>query len=278
MIENEIKNIGKLFLPPVIADFIKYYKRFNQIKVLKEERKIKNTPRFTIGETSILGKPLQYSDSVSFLFIYNEVFKKEVYRFRSNLQSPYIIDAGANIGLSVIYFKQLYPSAEIIAFEPDSTVYDILEYNIDSFDFKDVKLIKKGLWNSVTTLNFYSEGADGGRIATSIDREKLIEVQTDRLYKYLDRRVDFLKIDIEGAEYRVLEDSQDYLENVQNIFVEFHSFIGKEQYLPELLNLLKKAGFRLNINTPGLVSVNPLMQVETYLGMDMQLNIYGYRE
>lgn len=278
MINDRIINIVRLFLPPIIIAFFKIFSGFKNLKAEKEEREIGKLPRFTAGVTNILERPLKFSDSASFLFIYNEVFKKEIYKFRSTSQVPYIIDAGANIGLSVIYFKQLFPDAKIVAIEADAFVFEILKSNVDSFQYKNVKLVKRALWNVNTILEFHSEGADGGRIATLADTKKVIDVQTDRLYKYLDRKVDFLKIDIEGAEYKVLEDSKGYLENVQNIFVEYHSFVGREQELPELLDLLKNAGFRLSINTPGLVSGNPLVKIKSYLGMDMQLNIYGYRE
>jgi hypothetical protein len=47
--------------------------------------------------------------------------------------------------------------------------------------------------------------------------------------------------------------------------------------LPELLAILKDAGFRLHISSPGLVSKNPFIHLKTYAEMDNQLNIYGYR-
>jgi hypothetical protein len=62
------------------------------------------------------------------------------------------------------------------------------------------------------------------------------------------------------------------------IFIEYHSFSGQEQFLPELLGVLKSAGFRLNINAPGLTSMSPFMKLNEYNGMDMQLNIYGMRK
>lgn len=280
MVDNRIKKVIKLFLPPVIIPFLKNFSGLKDLKVEKEERKIGRLPRFTAGITNILGKPLKFSDSASFLFIYNEVFKKEIYKFRSTSQVPYIIDAGANIGLSVIYFKQLFPGAEIVAIEPDTFIFETLKCNIDSFQYENVELVNRALWDEDTILKFHSEGADAGRIATSIDKGKLIQVQAERLAKYLAERnrIDFLKMDIEGAEYKVLMDSKNYLNKVQNIFVEYHSFIGKDQDLPELLEILKGAGFRLNINTPGLVSASPFMKINASLGMDMQLNIYGYRE
>ena len=109
------------------------------------------------------------------------------------------------------------------------------------------------------------------------DTGKIIEVETIRLRDYLIRKVDFLKIDIEGAENEVIEDIKDLLHHVERIFVEFHSFNNKEQMLPEILAILKNAGFRLHISSPGLVSKNPFVKLNSYANMDNQLNIYGFR-
>jgi FkbM family methyltransferase len=171
----------------------------------------------------------------------------------------------------------LYPNSKIIGFEPDDKVFKALEQNIKSFNLSDVELIKKACWNEETTLKFYSEGADGGRVAKDFDKEQIIEVQTIGLRKFLDKKVDFLKIDIEGAEVEVLHDISDLLVNVEKIFVEYHSFVEKEQMLPEIFATLKGAGFRLHVSSPGLISLSPFLKLNTYADMDNQLNIYGFR-
>ncbi|MCS6796374.1 MAG: FkbM family methyltransferase [Raineya sp.] len=251
-----------------------YRKRFEK---QKELNRIAQIPRFIEGETNMLGGLVKFVDSASFGFIYHEIFEREIYKFQTENSRPYIIDAGANIGLSVIYFKKLYPNAEIIAFEPDNKVFEILLFNIKSFGFENVQLIQKALWNEETTLRFYSEGADGGRIATQADSEKLIEVSTCRLRNFLNRKVDLLKIDIEGAEITVMEDCIDLLHNVERLFVEYHSFVGKEQKLYKLLEILEKAGFRYQIQHVGVFSPHPFINISEYANMDLQLNIFAYR-
>jgi FkbM family methyltransferase len=171
----------------------------------------------------------------------------------------------------------LFPDSEIVAFEPDDKVFDVLQLNIKAFNLTNVALIKKACWHSETVLNFFSEGADGGRAASEFDEKDIIQVETIRLRKFLNNKVDFLKIDIEGAENEVLHDIHDLLHNVERLFVEFHSFVGREQMLPEILTILKRADFRLHISSPGLISKNPFIQLNTYANMDNQLNIYGFR-
>ncbi len=234
--------------------------------------------RFKAGFYFQKGKKIKYVDAASFAFIYEELFYKQIYKFECSTSTPYIIDAGANIGLSIIYFKTLYPNAEIVAFEPDDKVFETLEYNIKGFDFSNVTLVKKALWNKETFLEFMSEGADGGRIAVDGDDKKIIKVPAQSLRSYLNKKVDFLKIDIEGAECIVLEDCADLLHHVDKIFVEFHSFINNPQNLQKILSILHSAGFRYNIQHIGVFSPNPFINIYNYSGMDNQLNIFAFKE
>lgn len=238
---------------------------------------LKELPRYTETTIQLCGKKLLIPDNASFLFLYEELFEKEIYKFNSPKNNPFIIDCGCNIGLSIIYFKTLYRDAEIIGFEPDSRIFNILEENVKTFEITNTTLVNKAVWDSDISVNFFSEGADAGRVVINDDADNIVQVNTARLRRYLEREVDLLKIDIEGSEYTVLKDCSDKLSNVRHIFVEYHSFIGREQNLPELIGLLKKSGFRLYMNTPGFSSLKPFVKINTYSGMDMQLNIYGYR-
>jgi len=233
--------------------------------------------RYEPCEVTLFGTKIRILDSESYIFQKNEILVGEIYKFNSNLESPFIIDCGANIGLSTIYFKRIFPQAKVIAFEPDKRVFDVLHNNLQQFGFNDVELVPKGVWSSETVLTFFSEGSDAGRIAQGESAENEIQINTTLLSSYLDREVDLLKLDIEGAEFEVLRECSSHLHNVKNIFVEFHSFSGREQLLSEILAILKKAGFRVNISSPGLHSAHPFIKRTEYLGMDMQLNIFGYR-
>ena len=242
-----------------------------------EKIRLQNWPRYRETEAVLLGRKIKIPDIASFQFMKHELFDQQIYKFNTDSKIPYIIDCGANIGLSIIYFKQLFPDAKIIGFEPDDKIFKILQHNIELFKLSNVELIKKSCWNKETILKFYSEGADGGRAAKNFDIENIIEVETVRLRRYLNKKVDFLKIDIEGAENEVLNDIYDLLTNVDKIFVEYHSFVGNEQMIPEILTILKDAGFRLHISSPGLISPTLFIAIKSYANMDNQLNIYGIR-
>lgn len=265
MIASPLRHLGKLLLQ---SDYRRHY-------FLRQN--LRNIPRYTPSSIKLFGADIQLVDSASFLFMYKEIFEQQIYRFKTQNQKPLIIDAGANIGLSILYFKQVYPNSHIVAFEPDIKVFNILKKNVDIYALSDVTLVNKAVWSSETILEFMVEGADAGRV-THIELEKeTYQVSTTRLREYLSKPVDFLKLDIEGAETEVIKDCQDLLFNVNNLFVEYHSFVDEEQTLYIILNILHEAGFRLHIHPP-LTSPQPFYYRYVNLGMDMQLNIFAFRE
>lgn len=211
-----------------------------------------------------------------FLHSVREIFVDEVYRYIPSGNSPVIIDCGANIGLSVVYFKELCPAAKIVAFEPDPAVFDLLRKNVFERGYKDVELINEAVWVDNSTLNFSAEGALGGKISDDELKSELISVQGRRLRNLLDGDIDFLKLDIEGAEYSVLEDCKDLLVNVSNLFVEYHCDPDEHQRLHNILDWISKAGFRYYVTEASPVQPHPFIsrRAEPF---EMQLNISCYR-
>ncbi len=101
-------------------------------------------------------------------------------------------------------------------------------------------------------LNFSASGNLGGslthnKLGQEVSENNSLPVSAIRLYDLLDKEIDFLKIDIEGAEIEVLKDCEDRLKNVVNIFVEYHSNPNDKQELDAVLSILTNAGFRYDI-------------------------------
>src|SRR5438105_2732424 len=95
------------------------------------------TPRHTPRRVRVHGWELDVVDVASFLAAYGSIFVNHCYAFRSGTQSPLILDCGANIGLSTLYFKRAFPNARIIAFEPDPRVYEALVHNVHGNGYSD---------------------------------------------------------------------------------------------------------------------------------------------
>lgn len=248
----------------------------------EEISRLQSLGKFTSGSTHLLGPTTYFCDAPTFLWGYKEIFQDEIYHFKPERPAPKIIDCGANIGLAVLYWKQRFPDAEIIAFEPDPVAYESLSRNVKSHGLAKVGTIAKGVWKSKGEVVFCSEGSTAGRlkdvseIAPSDRPSQTVNVPVVRLRDFLTESVDLLKIDIEGAEHDVLTDCSDLLTNVQNLFVEYHSFPGENQKLSEILHILSSNNFRYHIK-PGFHVNRPFTERKSHVGMDNQVNIYAYK-
>lgn len=230
------------------------------------------------GQISLFGSPFYYQHGRAFYDTYQEIFIQEIYRFKSQTDKPLIIDCGANIGLSLLFFSRYYPKAKIIAFEPDNSVLPCLRENIKHSKLKQVELHERAVWDSVTELKFYTDKGMGGRVETAFENQQAVIISTVRLRDLLQEPIAMLKMDIEGAEYKVLKDCADVLCNVSCLFVEYHSFIGEEQHLDDILGILKRAGFRYHLKesfSRKKPFINRHILCEKF---DMAINVFAYRD
>lgn len=240
-----------------------------------EERRLGSLPRFQPTETNFLGHRLSVPDAATYLASKAEIFGKGAYQFAAACPAPRIIDCGANIGLATIFFKTRHPAATVTAFEPDPNLFVALEKNVAAFGFAGVTLRRAAVWVENGSLTFHQEGGHSGRIAQTND-DRLIQTPCVRLRDLLCERVDFLKVDVEGAELELLADCRDLLGNVEQLFVEYHSFADRPQRLDELLLLLREVGFRYDIKEE-FGSPKPFVETRTQVGFDLQLSIACHR-
>jgi FkbM family methyltransferase len=232
--------------------------------------------RFVEGKVSLFDHKVEFSDQYGFLHSVEEIFKDEIYRFDTNTAQPLIIDAGANFGLSVIYFKRLHPDCRIIAFEPDPKIFRLLERNVQSQNFDGVELRNTAAWIADDVLSFFAEGSlAGSTVVNYTGAGHHVTVKAERLKLLLqEKEVEFLKLDIEGAENSVLPDIAPELKRVRALFFEYHSIAQKPQQLDGLLRIVSEAGFRYVIKS-ALAPRYPFLQ--TLSPFDLQLNIFCYR-
>src|SRR5262245_6977657 len=78
----------------------------------------------------------------SFVYMFEEIFAKASYSFHSDTDRPLIFDCGSNIGMSVLFFKKLYPTARITAFEPDPRILTppIKDWSLSTLKDKLIKI------------------------------------------------------------------------------------------------------------------------------------------
>ena len=153
----------------------------------------------------------------------------------SNIQkNPVIIDLGSNVGSSIVYFKDNYPTSTIHGFEPSSETYNRLKKNVKNL--KKVAIEKLAVWDKKGKFRLnYGSGKKTGAFTLREWHEDFGGefVQTTTFSEIVESRdiyeVDILKIDIEAVEFDVLcnifFESSNIL--IKNIFVEYH---GKDVF------------------------------------------------
>ena len=241
-LEFHLSKIQKLRI--VLAYYL--FSRFNHIK--------------------ILGMQLSYgSDSKNhYLLILKEIFLNQIYSFtkttdlKLKAHPGVIIDVGANIGLSVAYFKNKYPETKLIAIEASPINYLYLENNIKVNNFNNIKLINCFVSNENKIIEFYHDmnkpGGSFGKDFKSKDSPDLIkfEIRAEKLTNFISGQKNIvIKIDAEGSEYVILSDiassknisevieitaevtasSQADLNNLNNVMNDFHKLGFESRFI-----------------------------------------------
>jgi FkbM family methyltransferase len=276
-VPSGIKHVVKLAVKPG------YQQELQELRKRQEKEKEKatelerlgNFPRHHATTTTLLGSPLDLTDAASFLSLHTDICERGLYRFHAETDVPLIIDGGANIGVSVIYFKRLFPRSRVLAFEPDPDIFKVLARNCKQFGLDDVEMFCEALWSRSGELALKQEEGVARRVNLKGDGDA-IKVPARRLRDLLDRDIDMLKLDIKGTETEVLRDCVDVLYRVKNLFVAYHSYQNQPQTLDEIIGILKASGFRVYVESDQCVP-RPLLWRPIRSGMDMRLNIFAYR-
>lgn len=206
----------------------------------------KDKPRFKPYFVNFLGLKFRFFDPLAFYYEFLYIFVNQIYHFTSTNFNPFIIDGGGYIGSSTVYFKKLYPHCKILVFEPDNSARSYLEKNIRENKLSDVKISPSGLYNQEGEASFLPDNTDGGKI----DENGKTKIKVTKLSHYINQEVDFLKLNIEGAERLVLDDlnKSKKLTLIKQLCLEWHSFPNRQQDLDLILSILARNGFRYHID------------------------------
>lgn len=194
---------------------------------------------------------IHYQTRDEFHHLKREIFTYDSYFFETDNPTPVIIDAGAHIGLSTLYFKYLYPAAKIIAIEPNPAAFALLEQNVFENQLDNVTTINAALWETATTLPFYRDRTKNHWFSTAgfhkgawtgDQKSEELAVSALPLSELIQEPIDFLKMDIEGAESTVLFAAQDALPLIKHCMIEFHP---RDDHQPKKLIELLEPHFSL---------------------------------
>jgi len=142
-----------------------------------------------------------------------------------------VIDIGAHIGVFSVYAAELSESGKVYAFEPFIENFRALE-NHKMLNKKDnLFIFNKGISNKdgVQTLHLSADNNTGGHsLHLKNDSTRTVEIQTTTLAAFCEKekitKIDFLKLDCEGAEFEILKASESVLKLVNKIVMECHPY------------------------------------------------------
>ncbi len=166
------------------------------------------------------------------------------------------------MGAFAIYAAKIVGErGRVIAFEPDKNNYDILLKNIYLNDLRNVIPLNRGLWSESTTLRFKSSNGENSSLFFEDDQScDIIEVDVvsldDELSALKIRKLDFIKMDIEGAELEAIKGAKEILKNnrVNLAIASYHIIDGEPTYF-KLRELLSNMGYYTEIGFPAHLTV-----------------------
>lgn len=184
--------------------------------------------------------------------VFLEIFQDEVYEQVWKLKpGDVVLDIGAYVGMFTVKAASLVgATGRVIAIEPSPENYELLVRNCEGLS--NVALVKKAIMSTTGTGRlYYSRSAAANSLVTHWKRHVEVETTTlDDLVQGLGLdKVDFIKVDAEGAEIDVLKGAQSVLaKGVKLVIAAYHTAPNGEAEVAQVAMLLREAGYKVMHN------------------------------
>ena len=189
------------------------------------------------GPMLFYGNP--YSDFADALIGYFDNYKPK--------KGDMIIDAGAYIGVFAIFCSKLLKGeCKIVAFEPDEKNYEILKRNLKINKIKNIKTSKKALWSKKDKIPFAGDQEEASHLSERSQTNKKIDVDSLDNQLKKSKSVNFIKMDIEGAEIEAIKGCKKLIKKNKDIhfaIASYHLINGEPSYIG-CEKLFKKLGMQ----------------------------------
>ena len=179
-----------------------------------------------------IGKNWSIKTCTPLYFVTKEINRYE--KFYKIVSTDVIIDAGAFHGILSLVYSQKAKNGNVYSFEPDKLNLKHFRNNLSlNNDPENIQVIQKGLWNEQSRIKFYEDGSVASSSYYKAENavEKTIEVTSldDFVLQYKLKKIDFIKMDVEGAELEILKGAKQMLLDFQpNLSVATYHFVKGE--------------------------------------------------
>lgn len=155
-----------------------------------------------------------------------DVFIKQDYLYNYTQNPKIILDLGANIGDTPVFFALLFPEATIFAIEPNPHIQEVLRKNASQFP--NIKVFDCAIADKTGKINLnFGESHLGSSINDREQNKNSVEVDVYSLRDFCAKegisKIDILKFDIEGAEEYLLRDTEFIKQNVVDLAGDMHN-------------------------------------------------------
>lgn len=207
-----------------------HYRLFGPRGVLViAQARLSSVPMEISVESKNVPHPMRLRMRTTDVSLFEEIILNAEYEFDVGRQPSVIVDAGANIGLTSVYFASRYPNAKIVAIEPEPSNFAMLVKN--AARYPNIVPVKAALWKSDAMVDLNDPGSgnwgfqtwestDGGGAANGT-RVRGITVDT-LMWEHGLAHIDIFKVDIEGSEKEVFDACGAWIDRIGVLIVEFH--------------------------------------------------------
>jgi FkbM family methyltransferase len=170
--------------------------------------------------------------------VFYETFVKQFHVPPEEIQPKTVLDLGCNIGLTVAHYEVLWPRADIVGVDLDDENCEVSRRNC-----RRARIINAAV-SGRSGLRMYS-GAEAWGFRLDPLGDRPVEARTlEELTGCFADDVDFVKMDIEGAEWEVVAGPGSWPERVGSMLVEIHDTEGRRQEgIDEMMRFLRSKGF-----------------------------------
>jgi FkbM family methyltransferase len=184
-----------------------------------------------------------------------EIWKAKVYddtRFPI-MPDDIVVDIGGHIGGFAVRAARLAHRGQVYAYEASSRNFALLEKNRKMNNAQNLHIHKKAVAHQTGKMKFFTpsdNGALGSLLQETDSPMETVQATTltDIITENNIEQIDYLKVDVEGAEYDILSNCPpETLATVKHIVMEYHEFEGDQRSHQDLVNLLKSHGFHVEV-------------------------------
>lgn len=234
-VRQQTINLGLKLLYPFL-----YFGTWNKDKIL-----------FKIDESTVFEVRVGTADKFVILESWNQLYDGDNFAINPD---DIVVDIGAHIGAFSVYAARKATKGKIYSYEPHKTNYEQLLKNKSLNNCENIYTYnfavsgKKGF----CTLFISKTNTGGNSIYKLVDANAELKVPAVTIADIFNdnklKRIDFLKIDVEGAEYDiVLKTPPKILKKIDKISMEFHDYLSHGHDVSEIRDYLEKNGFAVKI-------------------------------